>query len=97
MILAAIFICEVIPMIERLMNPERPYGEPAYSEFSEQINQLQQAISEQLSPQTKEHLEQLADTYIRRETAALHDAFADGFCAAIQLMLDLYRRDTTET
>ncbi len=79
-------------MIERLMNPERPYGEPAYSKFSEQINQLQQAISGQLAPQAKEHLEQLTDMYIRRETAALHDAFSEGFRAAIQLMLDLYRK-----
>ena len=62
-------------MIEKMIDPERPYGGLAYGKFSKQINQLQRTISEQLTPQAKAQLEQLSDTYIRRETAALHDAF----------------------
>lgn len=95
-VLAAIFICEVIPMIEKLMDPERPYGEPAYSKLSEQIHQLQQAISVQLMPENQKQMEQLADAYIRRETAALSDAFADGFWTAVELMMELYQRKLTQ-
>ena len=35
-------------MIERLMNLERPYGEPEYSRLSEQITQLKQTLIVQL-------------------------------------------------
>ena len=82
-------------MIEKLMNSERPYGEPAYSIFSGQISQLQQALSEQLMPQAKEQLGQLADTYIRREAAALSDAFADGFWTGLELILEFCQRNRT--
>lgn len=83
-------------MIEKLMNPERPYGEPDYSKLTEQINQLQCSISAQLPPQSQNEMEQLADAYIRRETAALSDAFADGFWTAAKLVLDLHQRETTQ-
>ena len=82
-------------MIEKLMNPERSYGEPDYSRFSGQISQLQQALSEHLTPQAREQLTQLADAYIRRETAALSDAFADGFWAGLELMLEFHQRNRT--
>ena len=32
-------------MIERLINQERPYGEPEYSRLSEQITQLKQELT----------------------------------------------------
>lgn len=83
-------------MIEKLMNPERPYGEPDYSKLTEQINHLQCSISAQLPPQSQSEMAQLADTYIRRETAALSDAFTDGFWTAAKLVLDLHRRETTQ-
>lgn len=82
-------------MIEKLMNPEHPYGEPQYSRLSEQINQLQQSISAQLPLQNQKQMEQLADAYIRRETAVLHDAFADGFWTGLELMLEYYQKDRT--
>ena len=82
-------------MIEKLMNPERPYGEPDYSKLTEQINQLRGSISTQLPPQSQNEMEQLADAYIRRETAALSDAFADGFWAGLELMLEFRQRNRT--
>ena len=75
-------------MIKRLMNPERPYGEPEYSKMSEQIIKLQKALAEQLNQEHQVLLEQLSDTYIRQGNTMLADAFADGFCTAIELMLD---------
>ena len=81
-------------MIEKLMNPERPYGEAAYSALSKEINRLQQIIAEQLPPQSYGQLEQLSDAYIRRETAALHDAFADGFWTGLELLLEFHQRKT---
>lgn len=83
-------------MIEKLMNPERPYGEPDYSKLTDQIDQLRCSISAQLSPQSQNEMEQLAEAYIRRETAALSDAFTDGFWAAVKLVLELYRREPTQ-
>ena len=82
-------------MIEKLMNPERPYGEPVYSKLTDQIDQLRCSISAQLPPQSQNEMAQLADTYIRRETAALSDAFADGFWAGLELMLEFHQRNRT--
>lgn len=79
-------------MIERLMNPERPYGEPEYSRLSEQITQLKQELIIQLDQEGRERLEQLTDAYLRQENAVLRDAFADGFWSAVELMLEFQRR-----
>lgn len=93
--MTAIILLRRRPMIEKLIDPERPYGEPAYSVFSRQISQLEQALSEQMTPQARIQLEQMADTYMRRETAALSDAFADGFWKGLELMLEFYQRNRT--
>lgn len=79
-------------MIERLIDPERPYGEPEYSILSEQLTQLKQRLCSQLTQEGKDRLEQLTDIFIRQETAILHDAFADGFWTAVELMLDFQQR-----
>lgn len=79
-------------MIERLMNLERPYGEPEYSKLSGQISQLKQQLCEQLNQEGKGWLEQLADTFMRQELLVLRDAFADGFWTAVELMLEFQRR-----
>lgn len=79
-------------MIERLINLERPYGEPEYSRLSEQIMRLKQELITQLDQEGKDKLEELADTYIRQETVILCDAFADGFWSAIELMLEFHQR-----
>lgn len=75
-------------MIERLMNMERPYGEPEYSRLSEQIAQMKQQLCSQLNQEGQNRLEQLTDIFIRQETAILHDAFKDGFWTAVELMLE---------
>ena len=82
-------------MIEKLMNPERPYGEPAYSELSKHIRELQCTISAQLPPQSQAQLEQLDDAYMRRETAVLSDAFTDGFWTGLELLTEFYQRNRT--
>lgn len=79
-------------MIERLMNQERPYGEPEYSKLSAQISQLKQQLCEQLNQEGKDWLEQLADTFMRQELLVLRDAFADGFWTAVELMLEFQQR-----
>lgn len=75
-------------MIERLMNQERPYGEPEYSRLSNQIAQLKQELTIQLDQERNSKLERLTDTCIRRETVILHDVFADGFWTVVALMLE---------
>lgn len=79
-------------MVERLINLERPYGEPEYSRLSEQITQLKQELIIQLDQEGRERLEQLTDAYLRQENAVLRDAFADGFWSAVELMLEFQRR-----
>ena len=78
-------------MIKRLMSPERPYGEPEYSKLSEQITKLQKALAKQLDYEHQVVLEQLSDTYIRQGNTMLADVFTDGFCTAIELMLDFFQ------
>ena len=78
-------------MLERLMNPERPYGEPEYSSISKQISEIRQSLENQINPDAHVLLEQLSNAYIRQGNTMLADVFADGFCAAVELMLDLLR------
>ena len=82
-------------MIERLMNQERPYGEPEYSKWAEEITRLKNMLCKQLDQSGKQQLEQMEDAYLRRENAALCDAFADGFWSAVELMLE-YQQQKSE-
>ena len=72
-------------MIERLISPERPYGEPKYSKLSEKISYLRDSLYGQLNQEGQKWLEQLADAYMQQETAVLRDAFAEGFWTALKL------------
>lgn len=83
---------EVVIMIEQLMNPERPYGEPEYSKLLAEISQLKAALCGQLTHEGQRWLEQLTDVYMRQENAVLHDAFSEGFWTAVKLMLEFERR-----
>lgn len=77
-------------MLERLMNVERPYGEPQYSKLSKQTAYLVQQLKLQLDEDVRMVLEQLCDTYIRQGSIMLPDAFEDGFWTAVELMLEFY-------
>jgi len=81
-----------IDLIERLIDLERPYGEPEYSKRSQQIAMLRQQLAGQLPPESQKWLDQLTDAYMRQETAVLRDAFADGFWTAVELMLEFYQK-----
>ena len=81
-------------MIERLMDLERPYGEPKYSVLSEETSRLKALLYNQLDQEGMGWLEQLTDTYMRQEDAILRDAFADGFWAAVDLALEFQRGKT---
>jgi len=80
-------------MIERLMNLERPYGEPEYDKLSKEISELRDSLCDKLDQDGKKWLEQMADTCVRRETAVLRDAFADGFWTAVELILEFEHRN----
>lgn len=75
-------------MIEKLINPELRYGEPEYSQLGEEINEMKRRLSCQLDQGGKDLLEELMDTYIRQGNTGLRDAFTDGFCTAMKLMLE---------
>ena len=82
-------------MLEKLMNLEKSYGEPRYSQLAAQINDLRQKLNAQLDPEGQRLLEHLSDAYIRQGTAMLPDAFTEGFWTAVELMLDYHKRKTT--
>lgn len=71
-------------MIERLFNEERPKHHPGRSEIAQRKEQLWH----RLDSSSQILLEELIDAYIRQTSADVRDAFADGFCAAVELMLD---------
>ena len=75
-------------MTERLMNPERPYGEPEYSKLSAEISLQKSFLRSQLDQEGQRGLEKLSDTYIHQGNMMLSDAFADGFWTAVKLMLE---------
>lgn len=77
-------------MLERLMNAERSYGEPQYSNLSEQIAYLVQQLNLRLDKDGMKLLDELCDTYIRQGSAMLPDAFEDGFWTAVELMLEFH-------
>lgn len=79
-------------MLEHLMNEERTYGEPVYSEQAKEITQIRQQVFMQLNAEGRDALERMSDAYMRQETAVLHDAFAEGFWTAVELMLEFYRK-----
>lgn len=71
-------------MIERLFNEERPRHDLGRSEVAQRKEQLWHRLDS--SGQTL--LEELLDAYIRQTSAEVQDAFVDGFCTAVELMLD---------
>lgn len=73
-------------MLERMMNMERPCGEPKYSAFSREAERLKRLLHSQLDQEGQGWLDQLTDACIRQENAALGDAFAEGFWTAVELM-----------
>lgn len=79
-------------MIERLMDMERPYGEPEYSKLSRQIIQLRKILEKKLDEEGVTYLEEFSDAYIRQGSVALTDAFADGFRCAIEIMIDYLKQ-----
>ncbi len=44
----------------------------------------------QLTPEGKDLLEQISDAYLHQNVIVIRDAFTDGFCAAIEIMLEVF-------
>ena len=83
-------------MIERLMDMERSYGEPEYGRLSQQITQLRRTLERQLDQEGLADLERLSDGYIRQGGILLRSGFTEGFCCAVELMLE-YHKSTDRT
>ena len=78
-------------MIEKMMNPELPYGEPEYSEIGREINDLMERLAAKLDADDRPLLEQLADLHAHRANVVAEDTYVAGFCAAVDLVLDYLR------
>ena len=79
-------------MIEKLMNPELPYGEPEYSEIGKEINGLMERLAAKLEGGDRLLLEQLADLHAHRANVVAEDTYVAGFCVALDLMVDYLKR-----
>ena len=78
-------------MIEKLFRPHIRYGEPEYSRQSAEIHQVSQALSKILAPDHLYLLEKLEECYLAREDAETRSAFAECFCSAAWLAVDILK------
>lgn len=77
-------------MMERLMEDGFRYGEPVYTQCSEEMMALSEELRKQLDHETAALLDKLEDVFVKRETASVEGAFRDGVRVAILLALDLF-------
>ncbi len=76
-------------MIERLMINDFLQDNPGYQAITRHIAELRRSVSEKLDPEDRELLDRLADAYIGQCTMLVNDAFTSGFCAAVELALEI--------
>ena len=79
-------------MIEKLFNEEQQYGEPIFSQITEQIIRVRESVRNKLDDAGKEQLEQLEVLYIRQNNAIVKDVYAEGFSAAVKLLVEALDR-----
>ncbi|WP_209341476.1 DUF6809 family protein [Flavonifractor sp. AGMB03687] len=77
-------------MMERLMEDSFRYGEPAYTQCSEEMMALSEELRKQLDRESAALLDKLEDVFVKRETASVEGAFREGVRVAILLALDLF-------
>ncbi|OUN20002.1 hypothetical protein B5G34_16450 [Flavonifractor sp. An82] len=77
-------------MMERLMEDGFRYGEPVYTQCSEEMMALSEELRKQLDQETAALLDKLEDVFVKRETASVEGAFREGVRVAILLALDLF-------
>lgn len=78
-------------MIERLMKSEIRYGEPKYSKIDLEIREIKRALAKELDEDGLNLLESLSDAYLHQNSIQIEGAFVDGFCTAVDLILDVIR------
>ena len=77
-------------MMERLMEDGFRYGEPEYTQCSEEMIALSEELRKQLDQETAALLDKLEEVFVKRETASVEGAFREGVRVAILLALDLF-------
>lgn len=73
-------------VIDRLMDCERSYGEPEYSQLAEKASRIQQELALTLESSENALLQQLIDIYTEQYMPIVRDAFREGFCTAANLL-----------
>ena len=66
------------------------YGEPVYTQCSEEMIALSEELRKQLDQETAALLDKLEEVFVKRETASVEGAFREGVRVAILLALDLF-------
>ena len=77
-------------MMERLMEDGFRYGEPVYTQCSEEMMALSEELRRQLDRESAALLDKLEDVFVKRETASVEGAFREGVRVDILLALDLF-------
>lgn len=76
-------------MIERLMDPEYPYGGMEDRQLVKQATAISNTLSAQLDEGGKKLLNDLLEIDLNRIILVQEDAFAIGVCAGIKLMCEV--------
>ncbi len=76
-------------IIECLLNEESKYGEPQYSEISQEIAKMKEKLGQQLNTDGQALLEEISDRYIYQGSFLIRDAFLEGFCVAMEIIFDV--------
>lgn len=76
-------------MIERLMDPEYPYGGAEDRQLVKQATALSNTLSAQLDESGKKLLNDLLEIDLNRIILVQEDAFAIGVCTGVKLMCEV--------
>lgn len=79
-------------MIEHLFPEERNFGGEERREAGRKTAEIRKELLQKLEPEEKAQLDRLHTAYVRESNFELKDAYTQGFCDGMELMLEFYGR-----
>ena len=79
-------------MMERLFPEEWNFGGAKRAEAAKKTAQIRRELLQTLEPEEKACLDRLHTAYIRESGLEIQDAYTQGFCDGMELMMEYYGR-----
>ena len=79
-------------MIQGFFDRTRPCADLSYLVYTKQAEEAQEALVRLLDKEGLDWLEQLEAAHLRQSNVEIKDAFAEGFCMAVELALEILAR-----